>query len=298
MLKDFAEIRELARGRGPKRVAVAGGADAELLRSLAEARRLGLAVPTLVGDSDRIAGAARTAGVNLAEFVVVGANDEAAVTPLAVGLLRAGQCDLLMKGTVDTAGFMKAVLDKDRGLRAGGLVSHIFVTASRRLGRLFLVTDGGISLQPSLEEKAQIIRNALPLARALGAAEPKVAVLAATEKPNPKMPETLDAVELVRMNRAGQIAGCVVGGPLALDLCVSVQAAEKKGLADPVAGNAEIILVPSVLVGNCTCKGIVYFAGDECGGYVAGAAAPVVFLSRADDAQTRLNSIALGVLMA
>jgi phosphate butyryltransferase len=298
MLRDFAAIHEAARARGPRRVAVAGGADAELLRSLAEARRAGLAQPTVIGDNERIVAAARTAGVNLTEFVVVGANDEASVAPLAAGLVRAGQCDMLMKGTVDTSAFMKAVLDKNAGLRGPGLVSHIFVTCSRRLGRLFLVTDGGITIQPTLEEKAQIIRNALPLARALGADEPKVAVLAATEKANPKMPETGDAVELVKLNREGKIAGCVVGGPFALDLCVSPEAAETKGIADPVAGRADIILVPSVVVGNCTCKGIVYFAGDEAGGYVAGAAAPVVFLSRADDARTRLNSIALGVLMA
>jgi phosphate butyryltransferase len=297
MFKDFAEIREAARATGPKRVAVAGGADTELLRSLAEALRLGLARPTLVGDNERIGAAARTAGVDLAGFVVVGANDEAAVAPLAAGLVRAGQSDVLMKGTVDTAAFMKAVLDKDAGLRGGGLMSHIFVAASRRLGRIFLVTDGGINIAPTLEEKAGIVRNALPLARALGAAEPRVAVLCAIEKPNPKMPETLDAVELVKMNRAGVLSGCVVGGPLALDNCVSAEAAAKKGIADPVAGQAEVILVPSLVVGNSTCKAILYFAGDECGGYVAGAAAPVVFLSRADDARDRLNSIALGVLM-
>ena len=297
--RDFQAIRERARSLGPRRVAVAGGADDELLRSLAEARRSGLALPTVVGDSDRVNRTIRDAGLSPADFLVVGAADEASVAPLAAGLVRNGQSDILMKGTVDTASFMRAVLDKDNGLRGAGLMSHVFVAASRRLGRLFLVTDGGINIAPSLEDKARIVANALPLARALGAGdEPRVAALCAVEKPNPKMPETLDAVELVRMNRAGDLPGCVVGGPLALDNCVSAEAAARKGISDPVAGRADVILVPSVVVGNAACKAILYFAGDECGGYVAGAAAPVVFLSRADDAATRLNSIALGVLMA
>lgn len=297
MLRTFEEIRKQALARGPRRVAVAGGADDELLKSLSQAKQLGLAQPTVIGDNDKIAAAIRAAGLNAGDFVVVGASDEAGIAPLAAGLVRAGQSDILMKGTVDTASFMRAVLDKDNGLRGPGLMSHVFVTASKKLGRVFLVTDGGINIQPTLEEKAQIIRNALPLARALGVTEPKVAVLCAVEKPNQKMPETLEAVELVRMNRAGAIGGCVVGGPLALDNCVSLEAAEKKGIKDPVAGRADVIVVPSVVVGNSMCKSILYFAGDECGGYVAGAAAPVVFLSRADDEETRLNSIALGALM-
>ncbi|MFH1024975.1 MAG: phosphate acyltransferase [Planctomycetota bacterium] len=269
MLADFAAIRETARRRGPRKIAVAGGGDSVLDASLAEARTLGLADAIVAADAAE-----------------------------AVSLVRAGQCDVLMKGTVDTAAFMKAVLDRESGLRGDGLMSHIFVTASKRLGRIFLVTDGGITISPTLAEKARIIRNAMPLARALGIPSPLVAVLAAVEKPNPKMPETLDAVELVRMNRAGEITGCTVGGPLALDGCVSPEAAATKGITGPVAGHADIILVPGVATGNAMCKAIVYFAGDEAGGYVAGAAAPVVFLSRADDATTRLNSIALGVLMA
>lgn len=268
MFRDFAAIREAARTRGPKRVAVAGSGDAVLEESLREASELGLAeaVPAPTADA-------------------------------AVALVRSGDCHILMKGTVDTGTFMKAVLDKDKGLRGSGLMSHIFVAASRRLGRLVLVTDGGINIAPTLDEKAQIVRNALPLASALGIDAPKVAVLAAIEKPNPKMPETMDAAELVKMNRDGRLAGCTVGGPLALDGCVSPEAAARKGIKDPVAGAADIILVPNVVAGNAMCKTIIYFAGDEAGGFVAGAAAPVVFLSRADDARDRLNSIALGVMM-
>jgi phosphate butyryltransferase len=193
---------------------------------------------------------------------------------------------------------MKAVLDEPRGLRGDGLMSHIFVTESRRLGRLLLVTDGGINIFPTLAEKAEIVRNALPLARALGIDEPRVAVLAAVEKVNPKMPETVDAAELAEMNRRGELSGCTVAGPYAVDNAVCPDAAEKKGITGPVAGAADVILVPSVLVGNTFCKGITYLAGEPCGGYVSGARAPVVFLSRADEPETRVNSIALGVLMS
>lgn len=298
MLETFAEIRELAVKKGPRRLAAAGAADPDVVAGLAEAQRLGLITPWAVGDEGAIAAAAAAAGADISGWTVVNQPDDAKVALEAAGLVRSGKCDLLMKGNTSTAAFMKAVLDDEAGLRGEGLMSHVFVTESRRFGRLLLVTDGGINLAPSVEDKAQIIRNALPLARALGCAAPRVAVLAAVEKVNPKMPETAEAAELAEMNRRGEIAGCTVAGPYAVDNAVSKEAAAKKGLSGPVAGNADIILVPSVLVGNIFCKGIRYFAGEPCGGYVAGAAAPVVFLSRADDAATRVNSMALGVLMA
>ncbi len=298
MLKSFAEIRERAVEKGPRRLAAAGAADPDVLAGLAEARRLGLIEPWAVGEAKAVAGAAAAAGADLSDWVLVDEPDDAKVALAAAGLVRSGKCDLLMKGGTSTAAFMKAVLDDDRGLRGEGLMSHVFVTESARFGRLFLVTDGGINLAPTLEEKAQIIRNALPLARALGCDAPRVAVLAAVEKVNPRMPETREAAELVEMNRSGRIAGCTVAGPYAVDNAVSEEAAAKKGLSGPVAGKADIILVPTVLVGNTFCKGIAYFAGEPCGGCVAGAAAPVVFLSRADDVDTRVNSISLGVLMA
>lgn len=298
MLRSFAEIRERAAERGPRRLAAAGAADSDVVAGLAEAQRLGLVEPWAVGDAKGIAEAAAAAGADLSDWVLVDEPDDAKVALCAAELVRSGKCDLLMKGDTSTAAFMKAVLDDDKGLRGEGLMSHVFVTESARFGRLFLVTDGGINLAPTLEEKAQIIRNALPLARALGCDAPRVAVLAAVEKVNPRMPETREAAELVEMNRSGRIAGCTVAGPYAVDNAVSEEAAAKKGLSGPVAGKADIILVPTVLVGNIFCKGISYFAGEECGGYVAGAAAPVVFLSRADDVDTRVNSISLGVLMA
>jgi phosphate butyryltransferase len=298
MLKSFDEIRDAATARGPKRLAVAGAADPELLTSLARAAELGLVIPTVVGDDAEMSSAAAAAGVDLSSWTVVAEPDAAEVPLVAAELVRTGSADFLIKGNTSTAAFMRAVLDAQRGLRGDGLMSHVFVTESARLGRLLLVTDGGINIAPSLEDKAMIVRNALPLARALGLDEPRVAVLAAVEKVNSKMPETEDAAKLVELNAAGALSGCIVAGPYAVDNAICPQAAASKGITGPVAGQADVILVPSVLVGNTFCKGITYFAGESCGGYVAGARAPVVFLSRADDVETRINSMALGVLMS
>ncbi len=298
MLKSFDEIRSAALARGPKRLAVAGAADADLLCGLARAAELGLVSPVVVGPGEELSSAAAAAGVDLSAWTVVEESDTGEIPLVAAGMVRKGRADFLIKGNTSTAAFMKAVLDERRGLRGNGLMSHIFVTESARLGRLLLVTDGGINIAPSLEDKAEIVRNALPLAVALGIGQPRVAVLAAVEKVNSKMPETGDAARLVEMNQADELPGCIVAGPYAVDNAISPEAAAKKGITGPVAGRADIILVPTVLVGNTFCKGISYFAGERCGGYVAGARAPVVFLSRADDVETRVNSMALGVLMS
>ncbi|MBI5154326.1 phosphate butyryltransferase [Candidatus Poribacteria bacterium] len=261
-MKSFAEILERARQLGPKRVAVAGAPDDQLRAALASAEGLGIAVHQAYGEPHE-----------------------------AVEAVRRGEADVLMKGDVETRVFMGAVLDGECGLRGGKLVSHVAVLEVG--GRLLLVTDGGIVLNPALEEKAEIILNALPLARALGIAEPRVSVLAAVEKVNPKMPETVDAAELAKRG----IPGCRVAGPHSVDVAISPEAARAKGVADGVAGHADILLVPSVLVGNTFCKGIMYFAACRFGGVVAGTSRPVAFLSRADTAETKLNTIALGILM-
>ncbi len=187
---------------------------------------------------------------------------------------------------------MRAVLDRETGLRSGKLLTHVAVVEVS--GRILLITDGGIVLNPTLDEKVEIIANAIPIANRLGFAEPKVAVLAAVEKENPKMPETVDAAALSRMD----LPGCIVQGPLAVDNAVSQAAADAKGIEGPVAGRADILLVPSVLVGNIFAKGIMYFADSRFGGVVAGTSKPVVLLSRSDTAETKLNTIALGVFLS
>jgi phosphate butyryltransferase len=262
-MKSFDEIIAAAQKIGPKRLAIAGRPNDELEHALAEAVEMRIATPVIFETA-----------------------------PEAVAAVKSGQADALMKGSVDTPVFMRAVLDHDNGLRSGQLVSHVIVMEA--LGRLWLITDSGIVPNPTLEEKARIITNAVPVANALGIDTPKVAVLAAIEKENPKMPETLDAAALSKMN----LPGCVVQGPLALDNAVSVEAARTKGITGPVAGRADIMLVPSVVCGNIFVKGLMYFSNCRVGGCVAGTSRPVTFLSRADTAQTKLNTIALGILLS
>lgn len=261
-MKGFDDILAAARRGGPRTVAVAGEPGDELGEAAGLAHQQGIATcrpyPTALA---------------------------------AAAAVRRGEADLLIKGMVDTKDFMAAVLDKEHGLRSGRLVSHVAVIEIR--GRLRLVTDSGICISPTLEDKAEIIRNALPLAHRLGMQPARVAVLAAIEKVNPKMPETVDAAELAKL----AIPGCVIQGPLAVDNAVSAEAARVKGVTGPVAGQADILVVPSVLAGNMFCKGLMYFADCRFGGIVAGTAKPVAFLSRADTAEAKLNTIALGVMM-
>lgn len=257
-MKSFKGIREKARGLGLKKFAIAGKPDEELHEALVEARKENIAEAHIFDDAIS-----------------------------AVKAVRDGKCDILMKGSVDTKLFMQAILDKECGLRTGHLISHIAVFEG--MGRLMMITDGGICLDPTLEDKVEIVKNAIPVARGLGIAVPKVAVLAAVEKVNPKMKETVDAEKLTAMG----IEGCEIQGPFAVDNAVSEYAAGLKGIKGPVAGKADILLVPSVLVGNIFAKGIMYFAKSQFGGIVAGTSKPVAFLSRSDDADTKMNTIAL-----
>lgn len=262
-MTSFEDILLMAAEMGPKTIAVAGPVNDELYEALEVARARDMAVAR-----------------------------EYANPAEAVAAVRAGDAEVLLKGGVDTGEFMRAVLDAERGLRSGKLISHILVLQA--FGRLMLITDGGIVMTPSLEQKAEIIRNALPIAHRLGIRRPRIAVLTASEKVNPRMPETLHAAELSKMD----FGDCVVEGPLAVDLAVSPEAARAKGVFGEVAGRADVLLVPSVLVGNIFAKGIMYFGGCRGGGIVAGTSHPVTFLSRSDTAETKLNTIALGILMS
>ncbi len=262
-MKSFAEIISAAAAKGPKKLAIAGEPNEELGLALDRAAKESIAEAVFFQDA-----------------------------PTAAGAVRTGECDVLMKGDVSTKDFMRAILDKEQGLRSGKLISHVFVVEAR--GKLMLITDGGICINPTLEQKVEIIRNSIPIANAMGIATPKVAVLAAIETVNPKMPETLDAAELSKMD----IPGCLVQGPLALDNAVSVDAARAKGISGPVAGMADVLLVPSVLCGNIFAKSISYFGECRVGGVAAGTSKPVTFLSRSDTADTKFHTIALGVLIS
>ncbi len=298
MINTFDGIIRRARDLGPKVLAVAACEDGDVLKAVHHAWELGIIVPLLVGDPEETCRAAGEEGLNITRFKILPISDKTEACSKAVQLVKSGEASLLMKGFVDTAVILKALLDKESGLMSGGLFSHVGVLSIKGYDRFFILSDSAMNLAPTLEEKAHIIRNAVKVAHALGNPLPKVAVLCAVEKVNPKMQCTLDAAELVKMNEAGLIEGCMVGGPFALDNAVCPRAAQHKGIKHPVAGNADILITPDLEAGNLLNKSMEYFAFAEKAGIIMGAAAPVVLTSRASSDASKLNSIALAVLAA
>nr|PZN41196.1 MAG: phosphate butyryltransferase [Bacillota bacterium] len=296
-MKSFAEILAAARARGPKRVAVAAAADHAVLEAIALADREGLCQAVLFGDSEEIRRLAPAVGLDLSRHEVVHVTDKAEAAAQAVARVRAGGAEVLMKGMLDTATLLRAVLNRETGLRTGRRLTHTFVLEVPALGRLLLISDAAFNVAPDLAGKAAILSNAVSLAHALGIEEPKVAVLAAVEVVNPDMPATTDAAALKEMGARGEFGRCLVDGPLAMDLAVSPEAARHKGVGGPVAGHADILIVPDIEAGNILYKGLVYLAGAKVGGVVLGAAAPVVLVSRADSPESKLNAIALSLLV-
>ncbi|MDD4503932.1 MAG: phosphate butyryltransferase [Clostridiaceae bacterium] len=298
MIKTFDEIIKVAKEKGPKTIAVAVAQDTEVLNAVNMAKELGIADAILVGDKDEIVKAAKNCGVDINKYEVVDIKDKTEASRKAVELVSTGKAHIVMKGLVDTSIVLKAVLDEKIGLRTGNVLSHVAVFDVAGYDRLLYVTDAAMNLAPNLMQKKQIIENAVQVANALGNDNPKVAVLAAVEKVNPKMQATVDAAELVRMNKAGELKGCTLGGPFALDNAISVEASRHKGITDPVAGNAEILMVPFIEAGNMLYKSMVFFARAKNAGILVGAKAPVVLTSRADSDEAKLNSIAIGALMS
>ena len=298
MIKTFKEIIETAKAKGPKTIAVAVAQDPEVLSAVNAAKKLGIAEAILIGDREEIIKASEECGIDIGTYEVIDIKDKNEASRKAVEMVSGGKAHIVMKGIVDTAIVLKAVLDENIGLRTGNVLSHVAVFEVPGYDRLFYVTDPAMILAPNLIQKKQIIENVVQVANALGNYNPKVAVLAAVEKVNPKMQATLDAAELVKMNESGELKGCVVGGPFALDNAISVEAARHKGVTHPVAGLADVLLVPFIEVGNVLYKSMVYYAGSKVAGVLVGAKAPVVMTSRADSDEAKLNSIAIAVLMA
>ncbi len=298
MIKNFEEILKAAQAKGPKTIAVAVAEDIEVLSAVNSARVLGIASAILIGDKDEILKVAGQSGVELVDFEIVDIKDKTEACRYAVELVSTGKAHIVMKGLVDTSLILKAVLDEKIGLRTGNVLSHVAVFEINGYDRLFYVTDAAMNIAPNLDQKKQIIENAVQVATALENDFPKVAVLCAVEKVNPKMQATIDAAELVKINGEGKLNGCVVGGPFALDNAVSLEAAKHKGIDHPVAGHADILMVPTIEAGNMLYKSMVFFAKGSNAGIVVGAKAPIVLTSRADSDIAKLNSIAIGVLMA
>jgi phosphate butyryltransferase len=271
--------------------------DKDVLSAVNNAYRMGIISAVLVGDKEKIQEIAREIDMDTNNFEIIDIVDKAEACRYAVKLVKDGYAALPMKGFAETSDILKAVLNAETGLKTGNLISHVGVLEVAGFDRLFIVSDSAMTIAPTLEEKVDIINSSVRIAHALGNNEPKVAVLCAVEKVNPKMHSTLDAAELTRMNEEGIIKGCLVKGPLAIDNAVSLEAAKHKGISNPVAGNADILIAPDIESGNILNKSMEYFARAEKAGVIMGAKTPIILTSRASSDLSKLHSIALGVLV-
>lgn len=280
-------------------VAVAVAEDEEVIEAVIEALNRNLANFILFGDKEKIKMIVNVKNKGQLKsnkkLTIVHADSNEMAAELAVKAVSTKEATVLMKGNIPTSSLLKAVLNKEYGLRTGNILSHVAVFEVPDFDRFTIVTDAGMNIAPELEQKAQIIKNAAALARAIGIECPKVAPIAAVEVVNPAMQATIDAAALSVMNKRGQITGCIVDGPLALDNAVSALAAEHKGIQSEVAGRADILLVPTIEVGNVLYKSLIYFAKAKVGAVIAGAKAPIVLTSRADSAESKLYSLALAI---
>lgn len=301
MIHNLDELLTYAQRVGRRTIAVIGAQNRTALTAAVEAERLGLVRIILLGPANEIKQAwSDVAAAELFPESLLDCADDETAARRAVQLVHAGDASILLKGAVDTATMMKAVLDPADGLRIGHLLSDVFVCEVRQPNetKLILITDGGVVPHPDRQQKVQIILNAVQVAHALGYEQPKVALLSATEKVSASVPSTLDAAIITQMNRRGQIPGCVVDGPLALDAAVCADAARVKEIESPVAGHADILVAPDMEAANILAKSTTYFAGFRLAHVVVGARAPILIPSRSDTAEAKLFSIALGLLMS
>ena len=278
--------------------AVAHPCDESSLRGAAEAAKLGLIRPILVGPRARIAAIAEQFRIDITAFELVDAPHSVASAETAVRLAREGKAEMLMKGSLHSDEIMAAVVKRETGLRTSRRVSHCFVMDVPTIDRVVIITDAAVNIFPTLEDKVHIVQNAIDLAHALGMAQPKVAILSAMETINPKVPSTIEAAALCKMADRGQITGALLDGPLALDNAISPEAAAIKHIVSPVAGRANLLVVPDLEAGNMLAKNLAYFAKADGAGVVLGARVPIVLTSRADTPRARMASCAVATLHA
>ena len=287
------------KGKEIMKLVVVASHDEEVLAAVVESSKLGIAEPILIGDEEKTREIAKEKGLDISGYKIVDEKDLNLAAEIGVKMVSSGEANFVMKGLVDTGTLLKAVLNKEWGLRTESLLSHVMLYEIENYSKLLYLTDGGMNLAPDVDAKVKIIENAGTVARALGKEVIKVACLAAKEKVDPKMLATLDAGELKSRYDDGKFSkGLVVDGPMALDLAISKSSADIKGYESPVAGDADILLVPNIEMGNGIGKSITYFAGGKSAGIIMGAKTPIVLVSRADDHETKLYSIALGSVIA
>jgi len=297
-VQNFDQLMELARERGPKTIAVAAAAQEAVLLAVNDAEEQGIADVILIGDQSKIESIGHDNRVDLGRLEIIHEPDPIQAARQAMCLINEGRVQIAMKGAIQTADFLRAVLDRKNGLQAGRLLSHVAAFDIPGLDRLLLISDAGVVVAPTLEQKADIVRNAIDVAHRLGIVQPKVALLAATETVNPKIPATVDAAALSKMADRKQIMGGIVDGPLTLDNAISQTSTTIKGVESPVAGQADVLIAPDIEAGNLLAKGIIYFAQAYMAGIIVGARAPIILSSRSDTHEAKLIAIAMCVVFA
>ncbi|MCR5789060.1 MAG: phosphate butyryltransferase [Lachnospiraceae bacterium] len=299
MSKTFDDLLKKLSTCPTKKVSVAAAQDQPILEAVAIAKKKGIADAILVGDEAKIREIASSIEMDLKGFEIINEPDLAGAAHTAVSLVHDGKADMYMKGLTDTKTFLKSVLDKEVGLRTGKPLSHVCVFEIEGIDRLLFLTDVAFIPYPTLEDKVAMIDYTVEIARACGVENPKVAPLTAVEVVNPKMPATVEAAELTRMNEEGKITGCIVDGPLSLDLAIDPEAAKHKGATGrKIVGDADILVFPDIHAGNILYKGIVHLAKAKNGNILTGTKAPVVLTSRSDNTEVKINSIALAAVVA
>jgi len=298
MITSFNDLEKLALSNPSKRVVLAMAEEADALKAITEAAAAGIVVPILVGNADAIKKTAEDSGINIDGFKMVEAEGEQASATKAVELIKNGEADCLMKGKTATATIMRAVLNKENGLRSSGMLSHIAIINPPTYHKLLVTTDSALNIAPEFKEKISLLENALTVSRKLGIEKPKVAVIGAVEKVNPAMPATLDAALLSKMADRGQIKNCMIDGPFALDNAISKKSCEIKGIKTEVGGDADVLLFPDIEAANVFYKSLAYLTDYPMAGLIVGASSPVILTSRSDSDKIKYLSILAGVSLA
>ncbi len=299
MVKSFADILTTIKDKPRKTIAVAMAEEDDVLRALAHAYQQGIADAVLVGNKDEILRCADEHDIQIGQFDIIPADTEQQSVAVAISLIREQLADTLMKGKCNTATLLKGVLDKEQGLRSGKLLSHLGVFEVPNFHKLLLMSDAAMNITPDLQAKVAILENAIQAALQLGIAMPKAALIAAVEKVNyESMPCTGEYAMISQMAARGQIKNCIVDGPLALDNAVSAKSCEVKGLKSPVAGDADILIMPDIVSANVFYKTLCYISGAQAAGVILGARVPIILTSRADSEPVKFLSIALGALIS
>jgi phosphate butyryltransferase len=298
MIKNFAELLEAAKLQKRMKIVVAAAQDDDVIKAVSQAKEMGLAEPVLVGDEAKIREIMGKLSLNSSDYEIINEPDMIQAARKSVELVRNGKGDFLMKGLLQTADIMRAVLDKEIGLRTENLISHVMVYEVPTYNKLIYLTDGGMAVAPDLEQKVQILENAITVCKAMKMDKIYASCLAGAETVNPKIPATVDAKAIADMEEKWDAYNVVVQGPVALDLAISTEACAHKGYKSEGAGKADILLVPYYEVGNALGKSLNYFAGAKSAGVIMGAKVPIVLVSRADSSESKLLSIALGSIIA